>query len=47
MIAGNKYEGDFRNGKPEGKGIMYFKNGDRYEGDYKNGKPEGNGIMYH
>ena len=28
-INGDRYEGDFKNDKPDGKGIYYFKNGDR------------------
>ena len=43
---GDRYEGDFRNDKFEGKGI-YYKSGDRYEGDYRNGKREGKGIYYY
>ena len=43
---GERYEGDYVNGKREGKGIYYFKNGDKYEGDFKNGLKEGNGIYY-
>ena len=43
---GDRFEGDYKNGKYEGKGIYYFNNGDRYEGDYKNDKAEGNGIYY-
>ena len=39
--------GDFRNGKPDGKGIEYYNNGDRYEGDFRNGKKEGKGIYYY
>ena len=31
---GDRYEGEWRNGKAEGKGIAYNNNGDRYEGDY-------------
>ena len=42
----DRYEGDIKNGKREGKGIEYYKNGDRYEGDYKNDKKEGKGIYY-
>ena len=42
-----KYEGDFINGKREGKGIFHFQNGDRYEGDFKNDKMEGKGILYY
>ena len=41
-----RYEGEVKNGKREGKGIMYYNNGDRYEGDYKNDKKEGKGIYY-
>ena len=42
---GERYEGDFRNDKKEGKGIYYhneepFK-GDRYEGDFRNNIQEG------
>jgi hypothetical protein len=42
---GNKYEGDFNNGKKEGKGIMYFNNGNKYEGDFKNDEMVGNGKV--
>ena len=44
---GDRHEGDYRNGKKEGKGIYYFENGDRYEGDFRNGKAEGKGIFYY
>ena len=42
----DRYEGDFKNDKREGKGVQYYKNGDRYEGDFKNNKREGKGIFY-
>ena len=42
-----KYDGEWKNDKYEGKGIYYYKNGDRYEGDWKNGKREGKGIYYY
>ena len=36
-----KYEGDFKNGIPEGKGIIFDENGNKiYKGDYKNGKSD-------
>ena len=38
---GDRYEGDFKNNKREGKGIMYYNNGDREMGDYLNDKPIG------
>ena len=47
---GNRYEGDFKNDKFEGKGIFYFDRepfkGVIYEGDWRNGKQEGKGIYY-
>ena len=33
---GDRYEGDYRKNKGEGKGIYYFLNGDRMMGDYYN-----------
>ena len=45
-LDGSYYEGDFRNGAPEGQGICYYKSGDRYEGGWKNNAPEGKGIMF-
>ena len=44
---GNRYEGDWRNGKAEGKGIAYYNDGARYEGDFRNSKREGKGIIYY
>ena len=41
MNNGNRYEGEFKNNKREGKGIMYYSNGDREFGNYKNDKPKG------
>ena len=43
----NKYEGDYKNNKMEGKGILYYNNGNRYEGDFKIGLQEGKGILYY
>ena len=44
---GDRYEGKYKNGLREGKGIYYFSTGDRYEGEYKNDKREGKGIYYY
>jgi len=43
-----KYVGEFKNGKPNGKGtITFITNGGmiRYTGDFKNGFPDGQGGM--
>ena len=37
---GDKYEGFWKHGKKEGKGIYYYNNGDKYEGVWKNNKLE-------
>ena len=39
-----KYEGDFKNGKKDGKGTMTYKNEYIYEGNWKDGKRDGKGI---
>lgn len=44
FASGNKYEGDFLNGKPHGKGIYTFADGEKYEGDFLNGTQHGKGI---
>lgn len=38
-----KYQGEFRNGKRDGRGIFIYKTGDRYEGEFRNDKAEGRG----
>ena len=35
---GSRYEGDWKNDKKQGKGIIFYNNGSRYEGDWKNDK---------
>jgi hypothetical protein len=44
---GNKYIGQFKNGKREGYGIMLFANGGRYEGNWKDNLAHGKGIEYY
>jgi len=39
-----KYEGDYINGKREGKGTYSYNSGDIYEGEYKNDLKDGYGI---
>ena len=45
-FIGDKYEGNYINGKKEGKGIYYFHNGNIYDGEHKDSKLEGKGIFY-
>ncbi len=43
-----KYEGEWKNGKREGRGVEYYKNGDKkYLGSFKNSKYDGNGTYYY
>jgi hypothetical protein len=54
-LEGAKYEGDWVNGKREGKGVMIYgkphyknQNGQtKYDGEWKNDKQHGKGIMYY
>ena len=39
-----KYDGEFKNGKKDGKGTMTYKNEYEYEGDWKDDLREGKGI---
>ena len=39
------YQGEFKNGLAEGKGIYYYSNGAVYDGEFKNNNREGKGIM--
>lgn len=47
-VNGDRYEGDFREGKRTGRGILTFGRGewegDRYEGDFQDGARTGRGI---
>ena len=43
VYKNGKYEGEYLNGKREGKGIYKYNNGDKYEGEYKNDLKDGNG----
>jgi len=42
---GSKYSGDFRSGKPNGKGIMNYPNGNKYLGAWKDGNRHGKGKL--
>lgn len=43
-LCGIIYEGEFQDGKIQGKGIITFPEGQRYEGDFVNEKFEGSGM---
>jgi hypothetical protein len=43
---GNQYTGEVRDGKPEGQGTVFFKDGGRYEGEFKAGKKDGQGFLF-
>ena len=43
-INGDKYEGDFEDGKISGNGVFHPINGDKYHGEWKNNKRNGNGL---
>ena len=42
---GDKYEGDFVDGKRTGKGTLTWANGDKYKGDFVDGKRTGEGTF--
>ena len=35
---GDKYDGDWKDGKKNGKGIMSYADGEKYDGDWKDDK---------
>ncbi len=41
----DKYEGNFKNGLPDGKGVYTWKNGKIYDGQWVKGKMEGKGRL--
>ena len=43
---GDLYEGDFKDGEPDGKGKYTHKNGNIYDGDFVKDKAHGRGIFY-
>jgi hypothetical protein len=38
------YDGEFKNGEPNGRGIMDYGKGEKYDGEFKNGKENGKGL---
>lgn len=45
LPGGGTYEGETRDGKPDGRGICGFADGRRYEGEWHDGKENGGGIL--
>lgn len=43
---GDEYQGAFKGGKKDGKGVLRRKNGDVYIGNWKQDKPHGAGLEY-
>lgn len=41
---GNTYQGEYQNGKPNGKGVFSWMNGEVYQGQWENGKKKGHGV---
>lgn len=42
----DSYEGNFKNGYPDGKGKYTWKNGNFYDGNWKKGLKDGQGVMH-
>jgi hypothetical protein len=42
----DRYEGEWRDGKQHGCGIMTWTDGDRYEGEWRDGKRHGRGVFW-
>ena len=46
FTSGNKYAGDYKDGKRNGFGVYTFTNGNKYVGEFKDGDYNGLGAMY-
>lgn len=44
--ADGHYEGNYRDGRRHGRGVLTFSNGDRYEGWFVDGEIRGKGVLY-
>jgi hypothetical protein len=43
-VPGQRFEGAFRDGKENGRGVLSFTDGSRYEGEYSDGTFNGRGV---
>jgi uncharacterized caspase-like protein len=43
--AGDHYEGEYRDGKRNGRGVNTWANGNRYEGEFRDNRRNGRGMM--
>jgi len=43
---GNRYDGEWRDGDFNGRGIFLWANGDSYEGDWRDDMANGNGTLH-
>ncbi len=46
-VGTDQYEGDFKDGYPDGKGMYTWKDGHYFVGAFKKGRKEGKGDMYY
>ena len=42
---GNKYDGEWKDDKKNGRGVYTFANGNKYDGEWKDGDFNGRGVM--
>lgn len=45
--GGDRYEGEFKGGLLNGRGLYYYRNGDRYEGEFRNDMKCGLGVFFY
>jgi hypothetical protein len=44
LSNGARYDGEYRDGIPNGRGVAVLPNGERYQGEWRNGLPNGQGV---